>query len=296
MSELVKDRSLVQKVLNYRDILNYHRGQTEVFAHHDYDVFTSLNERIGKYLPDGKSKLRVLDIGCGQRYPNTLLFANTDRFEAVGIDADVVGPGVSKYVKMVLKNGLERSVKSAIRETLFDRAYFSTLEKAAGKKLTKRNLNIVNTDSDRLPFPDNYFDVIISNAVFEHIEDVEAAIAELVRVSKPGAVLYNVIHLYASLSGGHNLQWAYPEKHTPDDVPPWDHLRQNKYPTHIYLNKLREYDYKAFFGKHTEILEWNDGVSEGRELLSNEIRNELSRYSEDELLKRDVTAICRPIK
>jgi len=296
MSELVKDRTLLQKVMGYRDIFNYLRGQTKSFAHHDFDVFASLNKRIGKYLPSSNSRLRVLDIGCGQRYPNTLLFANTDRFEAVGIDADVVGPGVSKYVRMVLKNGLERSVKSAIRETLFDQTYFSTLEQAAGQKLSKRNLKIINTDSDRLPFEDNYFDIIISNAVFEHIENVGDAIKELVRVSKPGAVLYNVIHLYASLSGGHNLQWANPEKRIPEDAPPWDHLRQNKYPTHIYLNKLRERDYKSYFSENTEILEWIDGIMEGRGLLSEDIRCELSQYTEDELLKRDVTVICRPKK
>lgn len=296
MSELVKDRNLVQKIFGYRDILNYHRGQTEVFARHDYDVFTRLNREISEYLPVDNTRLRVLDIGCGQRYPNTLLFSNSDRFEAIGIDTDVVGPGVSKYVRMVMKNGLERSVKSAIRETFFDQAYFTTLEKAAGKKLSKRNLKILAFDSKRLPFEDNYFDVIISNAVFEHIEDVEAAIAELVRISKPEAVLYNVIHLYTSLSGGHNLQWANPEKHIPDSIPPWDHLRENKYPTHIYLNKLREQDYKTFFRQYTEILDWQDGVEEGCQLLTPEIRQELSKYQESELLKRDVTVVCKPRK
>lgn len=295
MSELARGRTLTQSISNYKDIFNYHRGQSTEFASHDYDVFTRLNKSVSKYLPNSNSKLKVLDIGCGQRYPNTLLFANSNRFEAVGIDADVVGPGVAKYVRMVWKNGLERSIKSAIRETLFDPIYFSSLEKAAGKRLSKRNLKIINSDSGHLPFEDNYFDVIISNAVFEHINDVEAAVRELVRIGKPGAVLYNVIHMYTSLSGGHNLQWANPEKHIPENVPPWDHLRENKFPTHIYLNKLRERDYKEYFTKYTEILEWQDGITEGKELLTADIRHELAEYSEEELLKRDITVISKPI-
>jgi SAM-dependent methyltransferase len=296
MSELAKDRTILQRLAGYRDIFFYHSGKTKEYAEHDYDVYRKLNNNISKYIATDDAKLKVLDIGCGQRYPNTLLFANRDDCEAVGVDSDVVGPGIGKYFKMIVKNGLERTVKSAIRETLFDRVYFKTLEQAAGQKLSKRNLKIVNFNSSRLPFDDDYFDLIISNAVFEHIDDVPAALAELVRICKPKGLMYNLIHLYTSLSGGHNLRWANPEDSIPDDIPPWDHLRGNEFPTHIYLNKLRERDYRKYFATHTEILEWQDGVYEGQQLLTPQIKAELDDYDERELLMRDFTVISRPLK
>ena len=296
MSQLAESRTLIQKALGYRDLLRYHRGQTRDFARHDYRTFLAINRDIGKYTDMEINGLKVLDIGCGQRYPNTLLFANRPNFEAVGVDNDIVGPGISKYVKMIVKNGLERAIRSAVRETFFDPVYYSTLEKESGGRLTKRNLKILHVDASGLPFHDNYFDAVISNAVFEHIENIPGVLKELNRIAKPGAIFHILIHLYPSLSGGHNLKWAFPEKEIPNDVPPWDHLRENRYPTHIYLNKFREKDYRAFFDEYTEILEWNDGPFEGTELLTGDIRQELIEYSDEELLKRYVSVICRPKK
>lgn len=40
-----------------------------------------------------------------------------------------------------------------------------------------------------LPFPENHFDVVISNMVFEHIDDLEQPLAEIERVLKPGGLL-----------------------------------------------------------------------------------------------------------
>lgn len=44
----------------------------------------------------------------------------------------------------------------------------------------------VQGDALRLPFPDDSFDRIVASEVLEHIPDDEAAIAELVRVLRPG--------------------------------------------------------------------------------------------------------------
>ncbi len=40
----------------------------------------------------------------------------------------------------------------------------------------------------RAPFPDGHFDVIYSQAVFEHVANLEAAVAELVRLTAPGGM------------------------------------------------------------------------------------------------------------
>lgn len=43
--------------------------------------------------------------------------------------------------------------------------------------------------SGELPFSDHFFDVIISNQVFEHVEDLESVLTHLSRVLKPGGVM-----------------------------------------------------------------------------------------------------------
>jgi SAM-dependent methyltransferase len=61
-----------------------------------------------------------------------------------------------------------------------------------------------------LPFTDAYFDLIISDQVFEHVSDQEQAFWEIYRVLKPGAVSIHVMpakwrliepHIYVPLGG-----------------------------------------------------------------------------------------------
>jgi SAM-dependent methyltransferase len=42
---------------------------------------------------------------------------------------------------------------------------------------------------ERLPFPDGYFDLVLSHEVLEHVQDDHLAIHEIVRVLKPGGRL-----------------------------------------------------------------------------------------------------------
>jgi SAM-dependent methyltransferase len=47
-------------------------------------------------------------------------------------------------------------------------------------------IGVLQGDARRLPFPDDTFDVVITSEVLEHIQDDVGAIAEMVRVLKPG--------------------------------------------------------------------------------------------------------------
>jgi SAM-dependent methyltransferase len=58
-------------------------------------------------------------------------------------------------------------------------------------------------EGDRIPFPDAYFDVLISNQVIEHVPDLGACIAETARVLKPGGV---ALHVFPDA-------WAWHEGH-----------------------------------------------------------------------------------
>ncbi len=48
--------------------------------------------------------------------------------------------------------------------------------------------NLIQSDGSQLPFPDAYFASAISNSVLEHIPHVEAVLADVARVLKPGAI------------------------------------------------------------------------------------------------------------
>lgn len=48
------------------------------------------------------------------------------------------------------------------------------------------NVRLQTGDPTRLPFPDGAFDAAVSVQVFEYIEEVDAALAELARVLRPG--------------------------------------------------------------------------------------------------------------
>lgn len=47
-------------------------------------------------------------------------------------------------------------------------------------------------DGARLPFPDGFFDIVVSNQVFEHVERLDTVLAEIARVLKPGGVVLSL--------------------------------------------------------------------------------------------------------
>jgi hypothetical protein len=75
-----------------------------------------------------------------------------------------------------------------------------------------------------------------------------------------------------------------------------DHLRANRFPAHVYLNKLKESEYRAAFAAESrfELLDWVIARTEGEGLLTPEIERAIGgRYTRDDLLRREVIAIAR---
>jgi SAM-dependent methyltransferase len=97
---------------------------------------------------------RVLDLGCG---------AGTDSLVA----AQMVGPeghvtGIDMTPEMLGK------------------------ARSAAEELGADNVEFVESEAERLPFPDASFDVVISNGVIDLIPDKDAVFSQLFRVLRPG--------------------------------------------------------------------------------------------------------------
>lgn len=261
----------------------------------DLAVFHYINEVLVRHLGPIHGR-KVLDVGCGPRYQLALLFQSFGS-KGVGIDLDLVGPQLSfpiKYVQLWRHDGLQRALQVLARDVLGrDPAYYRALEKAAGVPLRFDQVDVRCMSVSDMAFPDATFDAAVSTAVFEHVADVPGAVRELARVLQDDGVIYVVVHLYTSLSGGHNPAWSNVEQDgCPTDVPAWDHLRENRFPSPVYLNKLRQQDYLDLFGEWFEILDLTRDL-EGEQILTPEIAGELAQFSKQELLCRYLHIIGR---
>ena len=80
---------------------------------------------------------------------------------------------------------------------------------------------LFNMDATDLKFPDAMFDTVFSISVFEHVDHVPRALAEIRRLLKPGGCAFISFEPVWSCSYGHHLhQFA----ECADLIPPWGHL------------------------------------------------------------------------
>jgi SAM-dependent methyltransferase len=153
---------------------------------------------------------------------------------------------------------------------------------------------LVCGDVSALPFADNTFDLVTSIAAFEHFLDVPKVLSELSRIVKPNGVIWIAIHLFTSLSGGHNVSCRLgPITSMNQGVQPWDHLRSRKLPFSVPLNQMRLGEYLAEFSKHFEIVKHYAAGTEGEGFLTPEILRELSEYSKEELLTASYIIVAK---
>jgi SAM-dependent methyltransferase len=282
----------------YVSMVRYGNAHNQDFAREHYTFFTNMRKHLQRYGLADLQDLRVLDVGCGKAYWLTLLLHSCGA-HTTGIDTEFVEPGfgLGKYWGILRNNGPERALRTLVWDIFYGPPYYRELGKACPFPLRFKDVDVRRVSVTELDFSDSTFDLVVSHEVFEHIGDLPTTLRLIRRVMKPDGITWIYIHNFASLSGGHHIAWKYPDTEPSAVVPPWDHLRANRYPEiPSWINRLRERDYREAFEAHFDIIDWFPTVREGAALLTPEIRAELAEYSEDELLNKGFVVVARPRK
>lgn len=287
-------------------LLTYHSNYVQDFAKHDcFNVFEKAKKDLCSVGFHNLERKKVLDLGCGQRFPFALQCA-AEGADVTALDVDYVKPDFLPlaFLRTYKHNGLKRACKSISRRLLFDSQYYDALSAAAGRHLEKyiSHTNFVVSDPriESYPLPSESFDLIASNAVLEHVTNVPLFATEIARLLRSGGYFYGLIHNFYSLSGGHNLDWAFPDNRPSQKVPPWDHLRDNRFPSWSPLNRLRPEGYQKAFGEILDILLFegrdinhDSRRFEGERFLTLQLELELKSYPRQLLLTRSWLIICQ---
>jgi SAM-dependent methyltransferase len=292
-------------IQEFKKLLSYYTKHNVDFAKHDYeDVFLGIVNDLCKHaeIEDFRNK-KILELGCGQHFTNCLLFANVGA-KVTGLDIDYVSQEnkCKKFVKTINQNGLKRAMKSLIRQIVFDPSYYKTIEQLSGLGISSKNISFIIYDPliCNYPLEEEKYDLILNIAVLEHVKDVDLFAREIFRLLKLNGVFHIFVHNYYSISGGHDLKWAFPDSNPPENSIPWEHLRTDKKVTWVNLNRYKPDEYLDTFQKYFEILHFEGrGINhkpnnpEGEKFLTTEVEKELSQYSKELLLTRAYCIIGR---
>lgn len=144
---------------------NHHEGHVKLSPLHEPNYPGQSIANWVSRVSDGRerSSLRVLDVGCGTG--GTVAWLVEQGFNAYGVDVR------AEYIA----NG---------------RPY-----------LGPDRLSVL--DGNRYPYPDDHFDIVISDTVFEHVADLEQLAREVARTTKPGGV---GLHVFPA-------KWMFVEPH-----------------------------------------------------------------------------------
>lgn len=230
---------------------------------HEVTISNFRKNDISLYL-NIKSPLDILDLANGQLLPQSYLLKSMQH-NVFGID--------------LINNPLTKNHNIGYlgAKWLFNRRVKLTHDQISAIKL-------ICGDVGKVPLANNCFDMITSVAAFEHFLDIPSVLEDCARILRKGGILWVLIHLFSSPSGGHNVKLMdIPLKSLPRGVDAWDHLRKRELPFHVPLNEWRIHRYLEEFSHHFDIVKHYCAMREGENLLTPEIEAELSDYTRDEL-------------
>jgi len=272
-------------------------------ADHDYhDVFIKSKKDIEKIMSVPLHKAYILVIGCGYRYPDVLLYSNySNNVYGLDIEKCFYRDGffcLYQYFRKLGK-GYFASLYNTLRNRNGVRKYNKRISSHLKKRIKHSNLNLISYGGKKIPFENNYFDIVLSHAVLQEVIDLDAFFFEIKRVTKPNGISYHVYHNYYSLTGGY-IEYSLCEKE------PWGHLRGFHSKDPQFLNRITITRLKEIFSNYFELLnvfqldknlnkKGIDGLFcfDGNELLTPNIKKELKQYSFEQLLTTNYLIIGR---
>lgn len=114
---------------------------------------------------------------------------------------------------LTIKGRPEKFVGFDVRPTNVDALVRSAQAAGVAERLPEQ-LSFARSEVDRLPAPDDYFDVLVTWSVFEHVSEPVRMLSEVARVLKPGGLLFlQLWPFYYSEHGGH--LWPHYEEPFP---------------------------------------------------------------------------------
>ena len=280
------------KYLRY-DRFRYHAQE----AWHSWEQVHAQVQR--KIAPRLWSDIQLLDVGCGRFYPHLVLFESIG-VQVTGIDIEPVlqhslDPLAIRLELEKLGRGASLyQVMRALARNYYHRwVFYRPLGLQASFPLVWRQLDIRKMDATEMSFEDASFDVVTSNDTFEHITDVPKVTAEVRRGLKPDGFAVVNVHLFPSLTGGHEPELGYHRIRKKLDRP-WGHLYDPNWKAPSVLNRWRDRDYHRAFKDQFSSVERKIISQFGQEFLSREILDKLPDYTVDELLTEKVMYVLNP--
>ena len=114
----------------------------------------------------------------------------TIRFDELGLRPGDrvldVGAGFGRHVFECARRGARSVALDYAADEVIQTRHTLGAMLEAGEIPPEGSLGVLRGDATKLPFEDGSFDVVITSEVLEHIQDDRTAIAEMVRVLRPG--------------------------------------------------------------------------------------------------------------
>jgi Methyltransferase domain len=249
---------------------------------------------------------RILELGFGQR-PLRLILLHSLGYDVRGIDLDqpLYWINATAIVSLFKSNGAFRALKSLMRRMVFDRSEYSNLARFIfsqyGKKLTfDSNAMVVGdlADAEAWARAGGCFDFIYSEDVFEHIprEFLPQVVSLMAQAMSDNAVAVITPMIFTGIAGGHDLDW-YPHRVDLEDRsrgPAWGHLTDETRPGDTFLNKMTRSEFRELFASQFDILREEPTRGDlGRQHLTEQRRQKLKAFDEDELFSNNVRFVLR---
>jgi SAM-dependent methyltransferase len=268
-----------------------HPQRIELAVKKRFIAYQRLLERLEEQYTGRLSSLRILDLGAGFHYPTTILLLQQVH-SVTGLDIEeVFAADGSRQLFRSLRRRMPaaRAALSTAVRLLENRLYYRALQRCAGRLLITSGCDLRSYDGGTFPFPDSTFDCIVSNAVLEHVMDMETLIRECARVLVSSGMVDLVWHNYYSFSGNH-LGEAVNRQH------PWGHLTGEITKTPAHLNQIRPEQVLSLMKPSFEVkrmvgMSWDhipegapDHSYEGEPYLSDSLRAKLAAYPDSLLL------------